>query len=285
MKKEKQIQIKKKIKSELIKCINDPVYFIKTYCVIQHPIKGRIKFALFPFQEVLLKDFQKHRFNIILKSRQLGISTLSAAYIMWKCLFTDDYSVLLIATKSSVAGAIVRKVRIMYGDLPEWFKSKKLGTFRVENNVMSQAFNNGSRIIAESCTETSGRSGSFAMIIIDEAAFIREKFITDLWSAAFPTLSTGGQAIILSTPNGQGNWFHRMWVDAVAGLNGFFTTILFWTVHPDRDQKWRDEQTLILGDEMAAQECLSGDTIVTIRNKKTKKIKQITLKKLYEKYN
>ena len=255
MKKEKQIQIKKKIKSEIIKSIKDPIHFMKNYCYIQHPIRGKIKFNLFPFQEDTLEKFITERFNIILKSRQLGISTLCAAFIFWKTLFHEDYTVLLIATKSNVAAAISRKVRIMYNELPEWFKSKSLNTIRIENNVMSQGFSNGSRVVAESCTEESGRGGSYSSIIIDEGAFIKEKFIVDLWSAAFPTLSTGGSAIILSTPNGQGNWFHRMWVDAVAGINKFNTITLHWTVHPYRDQKWRDEQSLILGEEMAAQEC------------------------------
>jgi len=79
--------VKKKIKQivqeQYLKCANDPVYFMRKYCYIQHPIKGKIKFNLFPFQDESLSTLQNHRYNVILKSRQLGISTLSAGYALW----------------------------------------------------------------------------------------------------------------------------------------------------------------------------------------------------------
>ena len=65
---------------EIIRCGKDPVYFINKYVRIQHPTKGTIAFNTFPFQDECINDFRKHRFNIILKSRQLGISTVAAAY-------------------------------------------------------------------------------------------------------------------------------------------------------------------------------------------------------------
>ena len=69
-------QLKDVIKSEYIKCAQDPVYFLKKYCMIQHPIKGKIPFTLYPFQEETVNDFKDNRFNIILKARQLGIIIL-----------------------------------------------------------------------------------------------------------------------------------------------------------------------------------------------------------------
>ena len=83
-----QAQPKKSLKEiiaeEYRKCGADPIYFMKKYCVIQHPVRGKIPFHLYPFQENCLTDFKDNRFNIILKSRQLGLSTLSAGYILWK---------------------------------------------------------------------------------------------------------------------------------------------------------------------------------------------------------
>ena len=71
---------KKVIKREYLKCVEDPVYFMRKYCTIQHPQRGKVKFDLYPFQERCLTDFKDNRYNIILKSRQLGISTLSAGF-------------------------------------------------------------------------------------------------------------------------------------------------------------------------------------------------------------
>ena len=51
-------KIKEVIKQEYLKCAKDPVYFLKKYAVIQHPLKGKVPFALYPFQESSLKDFK-----------------------------------------------------------------------------------------------------------------------------------------------------------------------------------------------------------------------------------
>ena len=96
-------QLKEVIKKEYVKCANDPVYFLKKYCVVQHPIKGKIPFNLYPFQEDTISDFVTSRFNIILKARQLGISTLTAGYSLWLMTFHQDKNILVIATKQEVA--------------------------------------------------------------------------------------------------------------------------------------------------------------------------------------
>ena len=71
--------------------------------------------------------------------------------------------------------------------------------------------------------------------------------IDGIWTIYSQTLSTGGQCIELSTPNGVGNWFHRTWMDTEDGLNDFNFIKLHWTVHPDREQEWRNEQDKLLG--------------------------------------
>ena len=68
-------QLKDVIKQQYVECAKDPAYFMKKYCMIQHPIKGKIPFELYDFQEKSVREFKEHRFNVILKARQLGIST------------------------------------------------------------------------------------------------------------------------------------------------------------------------------------------------------------------
>ena len=94
-----QKSLKEIVKEEYKRCAVDPVHFMRKYCIIQHPTKGKMFFNLYPFQEDTLTDLKDHRYNIILKSRQLGISTLSAGYALWCMLFKSDYNVLVIATK------------------------------------------------------------------------------------------------------------------------------------------------------------------------------------------
>jgi hypothetical protein len=102
-------------------------------------------------------------------------------------------------------------------------------------------------------------------IVSHNCAFIED--IDEIWTSAQSTLSTGGSCIALSTPNGVGNWFHRTWVQSEEGNQLFNPIKLHWTVHPERDQKWRDDQEVLLGHKKAAQECdadfvSSGDTVI-----------------------
>ena len=251
--------LKTLVREEWVKCAKDPVYFFKKYCYIQHPHRGKILFNLYPFQETLMDDVNDNRFNVILKSRQLGISTLSAGYSLWLMLFHEDKNILVIATKQEVAKNLVTKVRFMHDNLPSWLKGQT-----EEDNKLSLRLRNGSQIKATSAAGDAGRSEALSMLIIDEAAFISN--VEEIWTSAQSTLSTGGGAIVLSTPNGVGNWFHKVWV---AGQQGeqWHPTELHWTVHPERNQAWRDEQEKLLGAKGAAQECdcdfiSSGHTVV-----------------------
>ena len=252
--------IKQIIRQEYIKCAQDPTHFMKKYCFIQHPQRGRIQFNLFPFQEKVLNLFQDNPYNIVLKSRQLGLSTLAAGYSLWLMLFHEDKNILTLATTQATARNLVSKVQFMYENLPSWLKIED-----VENNKLSLKLKNGSKIQAKSSSTDAARSEAVSLLLIDEAAFIDN--VGETWGAAQQTLATGGGAIILSTPNGTGNWFHQMWVKAESQENDFLPVRLPWFVHPERDEEWRKRQDELLGDpRLAAQECdcdfsTSGDTV------------------------
>ena len=130
-----QKNIRQIIASEYKKCASDPVHFMRKYCNIQHPTKGKILFNLYPFQEKTLKEFKGNDYNIILKSRQLGISTLTAGYSLWCMLFNEDFNSLVIATKQDVAKNLVTKVRIMHQYLPSWLRGET-----IEDNKLSLRF-------------------------------------------------------------------------------------------------------------------------------------------------
>ena len=253
-------EIKKVIRSEYLKCAKDPVHFMKKYCYIQHPQRGRIQFNLYPFQEKVLKLFRDNPYSIVLKSRQLGLSTLSAGYSLWLMIFHKDKNILCIATKQETAKNMVTKVKFMFENLPSWLKVDAS-----ENNKLNLRLFNGSQIKATSASSDAGRSEAVSLLLIDEAAFIDN--IGEIWASAQQTLATGGGCIALSTPYGTGNWFHQTWTRAEASENEFLPIKLPWYVHPERDQKWRDRQDELLGDpRMAAQECdcdfsTSGDIV------------------------
>lgn len=255
-----QPDVKQLIAQEYVKCAKDPAYFMRKYCHIQHPTRGRILFNLYPFQEGVLRLFRDSQNIITLKSRQLGISTLASGYSLWLMLFHKDKNVLALATTQATARNLVSKTIFMYENLPKWLQLPS-----TEKNKLSLRLKNGSRITAKSSNSDAARSEAVSLLLIDEAAFIDN--IEETFTAAQQTLATGGQCMALSTPNGIGNWFHKTWEKAEAGENSFVPVRLPWTVHPERDQSWRDKQDADLGPRMAAQECdcdflSSGDSVI-----------------------
>ena len=244
---------------EIIRCGKDPVHFINKWTKITHPEKGLIKFNTYPFQDQCAKEFVKYRFNIVLKSRQLGLSTVTAAFSLWRAIFYKEKNILVIATKMATASNFVRKVKTMLAHLPKWLVIPEI----TSETKTSIEFSNGSIIKAVPTSEDAGRSEALSLLIIDEAAFIRN--FDELWKGLYPTLSTGGSAIILSTPNGVGNQYHKLWVDAETGISDFNPIKLMWDVHPDRDQAWYEKESRQMTKKQISQELLcdfasSGDT-------------------------
>ena len=254
------VDLKEVIRQEYIKCVQDPAHFMKKYCNIQHPQRGRVIFNLYPFQEKVLRLWRDNPYSVVLKSRQLGISTLAAGYSLWLMLFQKDKNVLCIATKQETAKNMVTKVKFMFDNLPSWLKIPA-----DEHNKLTLRLSNGSQIKATSASSDAGRSEAVSLLIVDEAAFIEN--IGEIWASAQQTLATGGGAIVLSTPYGTGNWFHKTWVSAENKENDFLPIKLPWFVHPERNEDWRKRQDELLGDpRLASQECdcdfsTSGDIV------------------------
>ena len=246
--------------TEYVKCRHDPVYFLNKHASITHPTKGLIPFDLWDFQERCVEDFVKHRFNVILKSRQMGISTITAGYIAWMLRFYKEKSVLVVATKATVAKNVIGKIKTIFANLPDYLKPE-LET----DNQFSVKLTNGSFCKAVPTSEDAGRSESLSLLVMDEAAFI--KWADKIWTAAYPTLATGGSAIVLSTPNGVGNFFHKCYTESQRKKNEFNDIKLPWYLHPERDDSWFKYETENMSKKEIAQEyecdfISSGDTVI-----------------------
>ena len=251
---------REQILKEVIKSGKDPAYFINSYAKISHPMRGLIPFKTYEFQTDLINSFNDHRFNVILKARQLGISTITAAYVAWMMLFHRDKNVLVIATKFGTAANLVKKVKAIHKHLPQWMKIAEISI----DNRTSFELSNGSQIKASSTSSDAGRSEALSLLVIDEAAHVEG--LEELWTGLYPTLSTGGRCISLSTPNGVGNWFHKTCMDAEINNNDFYLTTLPWDVHPDRNVEWFDKETKNMSRRQIAQELqcnfnMSGETV------------------------
>jgi hypothetical protein len=126
----------------------------------------------------------------------------------------------------------------------------------------------------------------------DEFAFVRPTIGREFWTSISPTLATGGKCIITSTPNSDEDQFATLWKGAnktidefgnetELGVNGFKSFRSYWNEHPDRDEKWADEQRAQLGDDRFRREmdCLTGNTTVQVKTR-TGEILRVTLVEL-----
>jgi len=189
------INLKEIAKSEWKKCLESPEYFILTYVFIQMSNEGRGKFQLYPFQKKLLHLIHTRDRIIILKSRQLGITTLCAAYALWMFIFKGDSSILCMAPTTNVAKAIIDKFKFAHGQLPKWML-ELANANTDEANQKRVVGKNGSKIEALSGSRDAARSKTATFLIFDEFAFVEDAEGT--YAAAQQTLATGGKCIVLS---------------------------------------------------------------------------------------
>lgn len=184
----------------LAKVSNDVFYFsLFTYVI--HPVRGKVRFELYPYQKSVLYNFVKERFNILLKFRQAGITELISMYCLWLAMYHPNKKINIISIKDTTAKKVLKKIKFMYKNLPWYLQTPIINGRAGEYGSASMIeFDNGSFIESIPTSSEAGRSESLSLLVIDEAAVVR--WAAQIWAAAFPTLSTGGAAIINSCVTG-----------------------------------------------------------------------------------
>lgn len=240
--------------------VTGPAYFVSHFFYIQHATKGRITYEPFQYQEELLSSYHQNRFSVNMLGRQMGKTTTAVGYLLWYAMFVPDSTILIAAHKFAGAQEIMQRLRYAYELCPDHIRCGV-----TSYNKQSIEFDNGSRIMAQTTTETTGRGMSVSLLYCDEFAFVEPNIASEFWTSIAPTLSTGGKAIITSTPNSDEDQFALIWKEAnkrfddygnetQLGKNGFFPYMAVWSQHPDRDQKWADEMKSQLGEERFRRE-------------------------------
>lgn len=177
-------------------------------------------------------------------------TTCSSVFMLWFACFQKDKTIAILANKASTAKKILDEIKFAYEHLPEYIKPGV-----VEYNAFSIEFDNGCNIIAAATSPDSIRGRALALLYMDEFAFVTPPSLAeDFWTSTFPTISTGGRCIIVSTPNGTGNKFYTLWKDAEDKTNPFKTVKVTWDRVPGRGPEWKDEMEKALGKIKFAQE-------------------------------
>jgi hypothetical protein len=248
---------------DLQKCM-DPddgyLYFARKFAYIQHPVKGKLLFDPYEYQLRLMHSYHNYRFNINMMPRQTGKTTCAAIYLAWYAMFVPDQTILIAAHKYTGAQEIMQRIRYVYELCPDHIRAG------VTNyNKGSIEFENGSRIVSATTTGNTGRGMSISLLYCDEFAFVQPNIADEFWTSISPTLATGGRAIITSTPNSDEDTFANIWKQAEEkfdahgneqelGINGFHSFVAEWHEHPDRDEKWKEEEIGRIGEERFRRE-------------------------------
>jgi len=237
---------------ELMKCKEDPVYFIENYCYIVSLDRGLILFSLYDCQKEKVDVIMNNRKVILMEGRQQGKTITSAACILHYTIFNSNKTVAILANKSTAAREVLSRYQIMYENLPLWMqqgiKTWNKGDVELEN---------GSKVFTSATSASGIRGKSVNWLYIDEAAIIPNNIAEEFFTSTYPTIMAGEttKVLLTSTPLGY-NHFWKYWNDATENRNGFVALqIPYWKI-PGRDDKWAADQKSVLGELKFNQEVL-----------------------------
>jgi hypothetical protein len=224
-------------------------HFCATHWMIRHPERGRIKFVLREAQEETVRVWINSRYSIVLKARQIGFSTLAAAFTFWETFFWADRFTVMLSRTEREASKLLQKTKYGYKMMPAWMRVR--GPDLLSDNQLKMVFSNDSAIESLPSGNDPARGESVYRVIIDEMAFLPNA--EEAWASIEPIADVGGRVICLSTANGEGNIFHQLWVGSQTGNNRFTGVFFPWSAG-DRDENWYEAKKRDLPDWQLAQE-------------------------------
>lgn len=203
-----------KMKLLLQRCERDPIFFIENFIKIKDSQSGAVlPFELWDFQKNYVESFKSkynpsgYRFHLVLKSRQLGMSTTTLALILHKAMFQKNAKIVIACKKQSDASKMLTdEIFFMIDQLPMFLRP----TEKERNKSRIHFASSNSWIQAVSASPGALRQYQATHVVFDEFAFyneIRADLDTEMFRAALPSFQKDGFCTIISTPNGLGNMY------------------------------------------------------------------------------
>lgn len=258
---------------EYAKCASNPIYGIESYFeTFDKTQEGFVQFKLFETQQRLIKNYDSHRFNIVLKYRQAGISTVTAAYCAIKaafCVPDNPERILILGNKQETAIEFQSKIINFIKQIPSWVN------ISFDKSAQKHVkLSNGSEIKAVATSPDALRGYTPTLLILDEAAFIEGG--QALWSACLAAIGTGGKALLISTPNGLDEIYYEAYENAITGKNTFHITHLKWWEDPRFNKDLRMIKTNDLISWMVKPESEKNEQIIeSVRSMNPDMLKQL----------
>ena len=216
----------------LNKCKNDVVYFAENFFTIVNLDRGKELIKLYKVQKRILKSLAKNKRVVLLASRQIGKTTLITIFALWFTIFQKDKTILIVANREKTAIEILGRVRLGFEYLPNWLKPG-VKDYAKTNMV----FCNDSRIFVSTTAASAGRTSSINCLLIDEAAHIEIHKEKQFFTSVLPTISSSADSkvFMISTANGTGNYFYKVFSGAEAHENEWSAEKVRWDEIPRKD--------------------------------------------------
>jgi hypothetical protein len=254
---------------EYAKSLRDTSYALRTYLETYDNTQGKhVPLVLFPDQESLIKDYDTANENIVIKYRQAGVSTVTAAWSAKKLAFATrrkPEKILIVANKLDTASEFAVKIRSFLKQWPDWLE---VDFDKDKNAGAHYKLTNGSEVKAVGTSKDALRGYTPTILIFDEAAYIEAG--DDFWSACMASLSTGGKVIVISTPNGYDAIYYGIYKQAIDNKNNFKVSYLYWYTDP----RFTKNLTWIKCDDiihyMLHREQYNDDEVTLVENDRAK---------------
>ena len=199
---------------------------------IRDPHRGVVAFEEWPHLMGIARRLEAGESLIILKARQMGYTTVAAAFLLWQAMYRRGANILVLSQGQDEATDVLRnKMMSIWELLPGALRVR----VKTDNQKMLE-FRGGGMIRALPATEKAGRGQTATAILVDEAAF--HPYAQQNFAAYQPTAEGGGQTIIQSTSAGAAGFFHDFWWESRNGDTGFEALFSPWEDRPGRDQEW-----------------------------------------------
>ena len=238
------------ILKEYTRGLVNPMYVIETYLeTFDKTQEGFVPFQLFPRQREIIRAYEKHRFNLVTKPRQAGVSTTTAAYMSVKVGWADKdnpENILIIANKQELAFEFLAKIKDFLSQLPRWVwgdeyygnEKKEAKSIFLVDSKKEIRLPNGSRVKAVATSKDALRGFTPTYLIMDEAAYIDNG--AEVFGAALTALGTGGKATLISTPKGMDALYYKTYDQAKNGKNNFNIVEMKWyeDLRYNKDLRW-----------------------------------------------
>ena len=182
----------------LKRILNDPFLRLNSLYYIVDKAGKKTKFRLNWAQEELYKNMWYC--NVILKARQLGLSTFVGLLFLDRCLFNDNVSAGIIAHTREDAEKLFKRIKFSYDNLPDFIKDERKAT---TDSARELQFSNGSYLRVG----TSMRGSTLQYLHISEFGKICAKFpekAQEIITGSLNTLASGQYVFIESTAEGSG---------------------------------------------------------------------------------